>query len=96
VLKDKYPELAQVLIDKAARERLEREEKQREQAKIREQRRQEQAQKSKQNSRDWDMDERVSQGHIGKWVTIASLTLFKVCNNVLLLFYEVDYYASHI
>ena len=58
VLKDKYPELAQALIDKAARELLEREEKQREQAKIREQKRQEQAQKSKQKSRDWDIDER--------------------------------------
>jgi hypothetical protein len=56
VLKEKYPELAQALIDKAARERLEREEKQREQAKIREQQRQAQAQKSKQNSRDRDME----------------------------------------
>lgn len=56
VLKEKHPKLAQVLIDKAAREQAEREAKQREQKQERERERQNQAQKPKQKSRDWDME----------------------------------------
>ena len=56
VFKEKHPKLAQVLIDKAAREQAEREAKQREQKQERERERQNQARKPKQKSRDWDMD----------------------------------------